>query len=193
MMPQDVEWPRQLFGLSLLVLNKGATTKRLLRGLLDGPGPRSVCRAHPADFTTANKIQGPSLLLAPALVLLSAARNDPGARRSVTDDVRALARVPIAARLVPAAVDHPAYRLDAQVSVVPRLVAGQLRRCVVGVEAVVLRADGVVAYKGGVLDLVVDVHPVLAGPEDVVAIHHVVALGSFSEEGGDVDPVSTGP
>src|SRR5215217_5350014 len=62
MMPQDVEWPRQLFGLSLLVLNKGATTKRLLRGLLDGPGPRSVCRAHPADFTTANKIQGPRLL-----------------------------------------------------------------------------------------------------------------------------------
>src|SRR5215204_4294736 len=53
---------RQLFGLSLLVLNgKGATTWRLLRGL-DGPGPRSVCRAHPADFTTANKIQGPGLL-----------------------------------------------------------------------------------------------------------------------------------
>src|SRR5215208_1982746 len=62
------KWPRQLFGLSLLVLNgKGATTKRLLRGLVDGPGPRSVCRAHPADFTTANKIQGPRLLLAPAL------------------------------------------------------------------------------------------------------------------------------
>ena len=37
-------------------------------------------------------------------MLLSAARNDPGARRSVTDDVRALARVPVAARLVPAAV-----------------------------------------------------------------------------------------
>src|SRR5215213_10170384 len=53
---------RQLFGLSLLVLNgKGATTWRHLRGL-DGPGPRSVCRAHPADFTTANKIQGPELL-----------------------------------------------------------------------------------------------------------------------------------
>src|SRR5215216_6370390 len=53
---------RQLFGLSLLVLNgKGATTWRLLRGL-DGPGPRSVCRAHPADFMTANKIQGPRLL-----------------------------------------------------------------------------------------------------------------------------------
>jgi nucleotide-binding universal stress UspA family protein len=37
---------------------QGATTKRLLLGLVDGPGPRSVCRAHPADFTTANKIQG---------------------------------------------------------------------------------------------------------------------------------------
>src|SRR5215217_977110 len=130
---------------------------------------------------------------APVLVLLTAARNDPGARRSVTDDVRALARVPVATRLVPAAVDYPAHRLDAQVGVVTSLVAGQLRRCVVGVEAVVLRADGVVAYKGGVLALVVDVHPVLAGPEDVVAIHHVAARGSSSEDGGDVDPVSTGP
>jgi hypothetical protein len=30
----------------------------LLRGL-DGPGPRSVCRAHPADSTTKTNIQGP--------------------------------------------------------------------------------------------------------------------------------------
>src|SRR5918994_1537375 len=52
--------PRQLFGLSLLE-KEGATTFRLLRGLLyfGGPGPESVCRAHPADSTTANKIQGP--------------------------------------------------------------------------------------------------------------------------------------
>src|SRR5215216_856206 len=130
---------------------------------------------------------------APVLVLLSAARNDPGARRSVTDDVLALARVPVATRLVPAAVDHPAHRLDAQVGVVPRLVAAQLRRCVVGVDAVVLRADGVVAYKAGVLDLVFDVHPVLGGPEDVVAIRHVVSYGSSFVERGEEDPVSTGP
>src|SRR5215203_6476745 len=62
---------RQLFGLSLLVLNgKGATTWRLLRGL-DGPGPRSVCRAHPADFTSASKIQGSGWVPRPSIGLLT--------------------------------------------------------------------------------------------------------------------------
>ena len=44
-----------------LLKKEGATTFRLSRGL-GGPGPESACRAHPADFTTANKIQGPELL-----------------------------------------------------------------------------------------------------------------------------------
>src|SRR5918994_5275853 len=54
--------PRQLFGLSLLE-KEGATTFRLPRGLhyFGGPGPEPVCRAHLADSTTANKIQGPEL------------------------------------------------------------------------------------------------------------------------------------
>src|SRR5215210_5595152 len=74
-----------------------------------------------------------------------------GSRRSVASDVRALARIAVAARLV----------------------AGQLRRWVIGVEAVVLRAEGVVAFEPGVLGLVVDVDPVAAGAADVVATHHV--------------------
>src|SRR5215204_6533074 len=90
-----------------------------------------------------------------------------------THDVRALARVAVAARLVPATVDHPADGLDAEVSVEPRLVAGQLRLRVIDVEAVVFRAFGDVAPEPGVPGHVVDVHPILAGPVDVVVAHHV--------------------
>src|SRR5829696_4587783 len=48
---------------------EGATTFRLPRGL-SGPGPESACRAHPADFTTANKIQGPGHTPSPQAALI---------------------------------------------------------------------------------------------------------------------------
>src|SRR5215204_2565272 len=89
-----------------------------------------------------------------------------------THDVRALARVAVAARLVPAAVDHPADGGDAEVGVACRAIAGELRCAAPDVEAVVFRASGDVAPEPGVPGRVVDVHPVLPGPADVVAAHH---------------------
>src|SRR5215208_7990432 len=92
--------------------------------------------------------------------------------RLVTRDVRALARVAVAARLISATVVDPADGFDAEVAVEPRLVAGQLCLRAICVEAVVFRALGNVAPEAGMPRLVADVHPVLPGPADVVAAHH---------------------
>jgi hypothetical protein len=80
--------------------------------------------------------------------------------------VHALALIPVPAGPVAAAVDHSPYGLDPEIAVAPRLVAGQLRRRVIGVEAVASRAFGNVTPEPGVPGLVADVHPVLPGPAD---------------------------
>jgi hypothetical protein len=55
-----------------------------------------------------------------------------------TRDVRALARVAVVAADVPAAVDHPAHGLDAEVVVAHCAVLGDLRRRAFDVEAVII-------------------------------------------------------
>jgi hypothetical protein len=50
-------------------------------------------------------------------------------------------------RLVPAAVRHAGHRLDAEIAVLHRVVAGQRRGGAVDVDAVVLRARRMVAYE----------------------------------------------
>ena len=65
----------------------------------------------------------------------SGSRSRPG---SVTDDVRALAWVAVAAGDVAAAVVDAAHRLDAEVVVADRAVSAQLRAAVIDVEAVAL-------------------------------------------------------
>ena len=71
--------PRQLFGLSLLVVSGRARRPSDFFALLNGPGPRSVCRAHPADSRTANKIQGPGIVPDPQVYSLSETSSPPQA------------------------------------------------------------------------------------------------------------------
>src|SRR5215217_7828001 len=52
-----------------------------VRGLF-GPGPEPVCRARPVDSTTADKIQGPELLRAPACSLTSLIASQQELRRA---------------------------------------------------------------------------------------------------------------
>jgi hypothetical protein len=82
---------------------------------------------------------------------LQRAQEGPGERRTgsrstarliVTHDVRALARVALAARPVPAAVDHAANGRDPEVSVPQRQVLRQLRCAALDVEAFISRAPG---------------------------------------------------
>jgi hypothetical protein len=52
--------PWQLFGLTLAIEERDDLTASC--GLF-GPGPEPICRAHPVDSTTADKIQGLGLRL----------------------------------------------------------------------------------------------------------------------------------
>src|SRR3954466_12332409 len=105
-------------------------------------------------------------------------RRDGGARRrcrggcSVTHHVRALARVAVAARLVPAAIDHAMDGLDAEVAVAQRAVPAELRPAALDLDAVVPRVAYTVAPEPGALCGGHDVHPILARPADVVATDH---------------------
>src|SRR5205823_5275014 len=88
--------------------------------------------------------------------------------------VRALARVPVVAGDVAATLDHPADGLDAEVSVAPRLVARQLRRVALDVEAVVARAPGGVVPQETVVVLRVDQETINAAALDHISAHSVV-------------------
>src|ERR671930_276469 len=86
-----------------------------------------------------------------------AARRLRGASRSrrrrlclLTDDVQALERVAVAVRLVRAAVGHADHRLDAEIAVVNRVVAPNRRCPTIDVDAVVFRANGVIALEQSV-------------------------------------------
>src|SRR5215207_7404815 len=70
---------------------------------------------------------------------------------------------PLPLALLPPPSINAAHRLDTEVSVAPRLDAGQLRRRAIGVEAVVFRAEGVIAVERGALGRGLGVHPVLTG------------------------------
>jgi len=93
---------------------------------------------------------------------------------SPTHDVRALAKVAVAARPVPTAVDHPAHGLDAKVGVADRPVVRQLRRAVIHVEAVVSGALGDVALQEAVVVLLIDQEPILAASFDPIPADDVV-------------------
>jgi hypothetical protein len=98
---------------------------------------------------------------------------------SATHDVRALARVAVAARLVAAAVDHAFDGRDAEVAVSHRPVAGQLRRAAPDVDAV-----AVVAHRRLAMSFVVGAPVMMPSlPEPTTRLRlSVVRLGTWSTE-----------
>src|SRR6476620_6951039 len=107
---------------------------------------------------------------------------------SATRDVRALARVAIAARLVPAAVDHAANGCDPEVPVLQRQVLGQLRRVALDVETVISRADCDVALQTAIAILASDEERILATVPDHIPADEVVAAADRGPIECEVDP-----
>jgi len=90
---------------------------------------------------------------------------------------------------VAAAVVHTANGLDAEVSVAPRLVAGQLRRPALDVEAIPSCADGEVALQATMTILPSDQERVRAAAPDEVSADKVVMAADRRPIEGEVDPV----
>jgi hypothetical protein len=94
-------------------------------------------------------------------------------RRLTTGHVRALNRVAVATRLVPATIDHTGHGFDSEVAVTRCPVAGERRRATDDVEAVVSRTHGDVAPEKAAVVLLMDDEPILAAPSDQVAADNV--------------------
>src|SRR3954447_20055579 len=106
---------------------------------------------------------------------------------SATRDVRALARVAVAARLVSAAVTHATDRLDAEVGVPQRPVAGQLRGAALDVEAVVSGENGDVAFEEAVVVRLVYQERVLPAPTDPISADDVAGASDWGILEPEVD------